>query len=225
EEAAGLQDYFSLFIPLAKAFVSDTAVQVASLAIQVHGGAGYTKDFPAEQYLRDARIFPIYEGTNGIQALDLVGRKLAQNGGAEIGRFTKETAEFLKTLEAHKGYEAEAEVLKQAADGFNAALGKYMEFLGQDKREVILLTATRFLDCMSRLLIARLLLEGALTAEEALGKVEPDSQDNAFYRGKIATGRYFARNLLPAAIAEAQVLASGDLTAMEIPDAGFSVAY
>ena len=225
EEAAGLHEYFALFIPLVKSFVSDTAVQVASLAIQVYGGAGYTKDFPAEQYLRDARIFPIYEGTNGIQALDLVGRKLAQNGGAEIGRFTKENAEFLKILEARKGYEAEAKVLKQAADGFNAALVKYMEFLGQDKREVILLTATRFLDSMSRLLIARLLLEGALTAEEALGKVEPDSQDDAFYRGKIATGRYFARNLLPAAIAEAQVLASGDMTAMEIPDAGFSVAY
>ncbi|NIP73222.1 MAG: acyl-CoA dehydrogenase, partial [Gammaproteobacteria bacterium] len=67
-----------LFIPLVKSFVSDMGVHVTSLAVQVYGGAGYTADYPAEQYLRDARIFPIYEGTNGIQALDLVGRKLSQ---------------------------------------------------------------------------------------------------------------------------------------------------
>ena len=105
EAAEGLMDYYGLLIPLVKAHVSDMAVHVASLAVQVHGGAGYTADFPAEQYLRDARIFPIYEGTNGIQALDLVGRKLMQGGGALIGRFTAEIAEFAKTLEKRKGHQ------------------------------------------------------------------------------------------------------------------------
>ncbi len=100
-----------------------------------------------------------------------------------------------------------------------------MEFFGEGRQELVLGTATRFLDAMSRLLIARLLLEGAFAAEDGLGKAKPDSPEGQLYQGKIAAARYFARNLLPAAISELEVLASGDMTAMEIPDEGFSVSF
>lgn len=225
EGAEGLMDYYGLLIPLVKAHVSDMAVHVASIAVQVHGGAGYTADFPAEQYLRDARIFPIYEGTNGIQALDLVGRKLMQSGGALIGRFTTEIAEFVKSLKKRKGYETECAHLARAMEGFNQVLGKYMEFFTQDKREVVLLTATRFLESMSRIMITRLLLEGAMLAEDTLAGASEDSPDAQHALGKIASARFYARNILPGVFGFHDVMAEGDMTAMELPDGGFSMAF
>lgn len=225
EGAQALMDYFGLLIPLVKAHVSDMAVHVASLALQVHGGVGYSADFPAEQYLRDARIFPIYEGTNGVQALDLVGRKLMQGGGAVIGRFTNDMGEFVKSLEKRKGYEQERALLARALEGFNQVLGKYMEFFTQDKREVILLTATRFLESMSKIMISRLLLEGALIAEDALGDGADDSPDTQHRQGRIASARFYTRNILPGVFGLHDSIAEGDLTAMEVPDSGFSVAF
>ncbi|MDH4226074.1 MAG: acyl-CoA dehydrogenase, partial [Deltaproteobacteria bacterium] len=161
-KAQTTMDYFALFIPLVKAHLSDVAVQVTSTAMQVYGGAGYTNDYPAEQYLRDARIFPIYEGTNGIQAMDLVGRKLAHNGGAEVARFSKEVAGFATQLKTVGGYDAEAALLEKSLAGFNQAMGEFMNFLTADKMELIPLSGTRFLEVMSRVTIAWLLLQGAL---------------------------------------------------------------
>src|SRR5690606_3075237 len=86
--AAKAKDYMGLITPVLKAYLTDKGFHVASLAMQVHGGSGYTEHFPASQYLRDARITRIYQGTNGIQALDLVGRKLPATGGrASLGWF------------------------------------------------------------------------------------------------------------------------------------------
>ncbi len=86
--------------PLVKAYASDEAFRLCALAIQVYGGAGFLKDWPVEQYTRDAKIFSIYEGTTHIQAMDLVGRKLGQNGGANFQAFMSDIASF---VEAHRG--------------------------------------------------------------------------------------------------------------------------
>jgi hypothetical protein len=219
------QDYLGLYIPLVKAHVSDSAVAVSNMALQVYGGAGYTADFPAEQYVRDSRIFPIYEGTNGIQALDLVGRKLTQNGGALIGRFSKEMGEFSAALSARDSYAAEGEVFGRALEGFNKCLGKYMEFFSQGKMELVPLTATRFLDAMSKLVIARLLLEGGFLAQDKRAGLADDASDVPFYEGKVATARYYARNILPSAITAAEVIVAGDSTALDIEDRAFSLTY
>jgi len=223
--AEELEEYAGLFIPLVKAFCSDTAVHVTSLGLQVFGGAGYTAEFPAELYFRDARIFPIYEGTNGIQALDLVARKLSQKGGAHVRRFIKETQAFVGTLQEHPGFENEASTLGQALERLGAVLGVYMQHATQGKLEQVALTATRFLDAMSRVLIARLLLEGALAAEAAAEGLADDAADRAFYAGKIAAARYFARNLLPPVVGELIAVAAMDDAPLTIPDEGFSLAY
>jgi alkylation response protein AidB-like acyl-CoA dehydrogenase len=220
-----LEDYFSLFIPLVKAHVSDMAVHVTSLGMQVYGGAGYTADFPAEQYLRDARIFPIYEGTNGIQALDLVGRKLGQNQGALVGRLGKEVHAFAKALAKQGGYESEAAALAGTLEKFNAVLGRFLELSLKGGMEQVALHATPFLDAMSRLVIAKLLLEGALVAEQRLAGTEADSTDGQFYRGKIAAARYYARNLLPVARTTLETIQAGDTSALDIPAGGFSLAF
>jgi alkylation response protein AidB-like acyl-CoA dehydrogenase len=91
-------------VPLVKAYGSDQAFQVCATAIQTLGGAGYLKDHPIEQYARDAKIFSIYEGTNHIQALDLVGRKLGQRGGANLQAFFKDVQGFAASLKDHPVY-------------------------------------------------------------------------------------------------------------------------
>ena len=225
KEAEEAEEYMSLFIPLLKAFTTDTAVHVSSLAMQVYGGHGYLKDHPAEQYLRDARIFPIYEGTNGIQALDLVGRKLSQGGGKLIGRFGQEWGAFVAGMKEHKGWEVEASHLGKSLTALNTVVGKYLEFFTQGKTDLVLASATRFLEVLAKVTIARHLLDAAFKAEAALAKVQPDSQDAQFYQGKIASGRYFVRNILPGATTLAEVIAAGDGTPVEMPAGGFSLAF
>ncbi len=225
EAAEALEDDYSLYIPLVKAHVSDMAVHVTSTALQVYGGAGYTQDYPAEQYLRDARIFPIYEGTNGIQALDLVGRKLGQHQGALVQRFGKEVHQAVKAVQAHGAFAAEAAVLAGALEQFNAVLGRFLQLSLEGAMERVALHATPFLDAMARLAIARLLLEGALRAHDALQQAAPDSQDALFYQGRIAAARYYANHLLPPAVACLQAMQGEDASPLDIPDGGFSLAF
>jgi len=225
QEAGEIEEYMGLFIPLVKAFTTDTAVQVSSMAMQVYGGHGYLKDHPVEQYLRDARIFPIYEGTNGIQALDLVGRKLGQGGGKLIGRFGREWGAFAKGMQAHNGWEAEAATLSKSLTALNAVVGKYLEFFTTGKADLVLVSATRFLEVLAKVTIARHLLDAAFKAEAALAKAQPESQDAQFYLGKVASARYFCRNILPGAVTLAEVIAAGDGTPMEMPAGAFSLAF
>ena len=223
--AEALHEDFSLFIPLVKAHLSDVALHVTSTALQVYGGAGYTRDFPAEQYYRDARIFPIYEGTNGIQALDLVGRKLSQSGGALIQRLLKSIGEAQARVKATSGYEREAQALGQALAALQKVLGQYMAFFASGRMDQILVSATRFLELLSRAVCAWLLLEGALIAEAALKGISADNRDRDFYLGKIGSARYYARNLLPPLTGLADVIAAGDDSALTLPDSAFSLSF
>src|SRR5580692_9289165 len=100
-KAAYHQGQVDLLVPLVKAYGSDQAFRVCETAIQVYGGVGYTKDFPVEQYCRDAKIFSIYEGTNHIQAMDLVGRKLGQAGGANLQAYLGDVAKFVASNSSH----------------------------------------------------------------------------------------------------------------------------
>jgi alkylation response protein AidB-like acyl-CoA dehydrogenase len=225
QEAEELEEYMGLFIPLVKAFTTDTAVHVTSMAVQVFGGHGYLKDHPVEQYLRDARIFPIYEGTNGIQALDLVGRKLGQGGGKLIGRFGQEWGAFAASMKDKKGWEAEGTTLTKALAALNTVVGKYLEFFTTGKADLVLVSATRFLEVLAKVTIARHLAEAAFKAEAHLAKAAAGSQDAQFYQGKIASARYFLRNILPGTITLAEVIAQGDASPVETPDGGFSLAF
>ena len=105
-------------MPLVKAYGSDQGFRVCETAIQTYGGAGYTKDYPVEQYCRDAKIFSIYEGTNHIQAMDLVGRKLGQAGGANLQAFLGDVAKFVaEALGATRRSAASVKTLGARAGG------------------------------------------------------------------------------------------------------------
>src|SRR5262245_48330561 len=121
EEATDPMGQVDLLTPLVKSFASDEAFRLAAVAIQVYGGAGYLKDHPVEQYARDAKIYSIYEGTNHIQAMDLVGRKMGQAGGANFQAFLQDIAAF---VEVHRGDARLGKAVERLAAGEEALMAR-----------------------------------------------------------------------------------------------------
>lgn len=211
------QGQVDLLVPLIKAYGSDQAFQVCATAIQVYGGAGYLKDWPVEQYTRDSKIFSIYEGTNHIQAMDLVGRKLMQRGGANVQAFGKDVATFVAKNKDHATLKDAVAVLGQAMEALTTTGGKFMQWFGGGKMEMVPTVANRFLEMMSETTIGWLLLEQAVIAEAAVAGLPADHPDHAFYTGKRFGALYFAYNVLPSVAAKAQLIAREDRTALDIP--------
>ncbi len=211
-----------LLVPLVKAYGSDQAYQVCTTAIQVFGGAGYLRDWPVEQYCRDSKIFSIYEGTNHIQALDLVGRKLMQRGGANVQAFGKDVGAFIAANKEHATLKDSIAVLAQAMEAITASGGKFMMWFGGGKMEMVPLAANRFLEMMSEATVGWLLLQQAVIAETAAAKLSDDHPDKSFYAGKLYAARFFAANVLPGVVAKAQLIAREDRTPIDIPTAAFA---
>jgi alkylation response protein AidB-like acyl-CoA dehydrogenase len=216
------QGQVDLLVPLVKAYGSDQGFRVCETAIQTFGGVGYTKDFPVEQYCRDAKIFSIYEGTNHIQAMDLVGRKLGQNGGANLQAFLGDIGEF---VQKHAGDATLGQAVKGLSLAQEALSGTAMRLLSwfqTGKLAMVPLNANRFLEMMAEVTVAWMLLDGAaiaLAQKKGLAGGHPDA---AFYDGKVAAALYFSRNVLPAVEMKAKLMADEDSTPIDIPDAGFA---
>lgn len=215
------QGQVDLLVPLAKAYGSDQAFQVAATAIQVFGGAGYLTDWPVEQYCRDAKIFSIYEGTNHIQAMDLVGRKLGQKGGANFQAFAGDIGKFVA---ANKDDDQLGGDVAELGKAMEALTGTAMRFLGWfqgGEMEKVPLAANRFLEMMSETCLAWLLLDGATVAKAKLGELADDHPDVPFYKGKVASAQFYARNVLPDVKAKAEMVGTADTSPMDIPTEGF----
>ncbi|HWE30515.1 MAG TPA: acyl-CoA dehydrogenase [Polyangia bacterium] len=211
-----------LLVPLVKAYGSDQGFRVCETAIQTYGGAGYTRDYPVEQYCRDAKIFSIYEGTNHIQAMDLVGRKLSQAGGANLQAFAADVGKFVAAHAEHPKLGAEVKALGKAQAALTTSAMKLLMWFQSGQLEIVPLVANRFLEMMSELSVAWLLLEGAVIAHDKAPSVAAGHPDAAFYTGKIAAAQFYARNVLPGVEEKARQLESEDRTALEVPDAAFA---
>ena len=221
KDAAYHQGQVDLLVPLVKSYASDEGFNVTVSAIQVFGGAGYLQDHPVEQYCRDAKIFSIYEGTNHIQALDLVGRKLSQNGGENFRTFLGEINKFVGTNKSHESLGTEIARLGDAANALGATAMRFLGWTQSGKFDLVPLTANRFMEMMSQTAVAWLLLEAALIADAKSKDVADNHPDKAFYTGKIFSAKYFANLELPRVTASADNLAVEDRSALDIPDAGF----
>jgi alkylation response protein AidB-like acyl-CoA dehydrogenase len=216
------QGQVDLLVPLVKAYGSDQGFRVCEIAIQTYGGAGFTRDYPVEQYCRDAKIFSIYEGTNHIQAMDLVGRKLGQAGGANLQAYLGDIQKFVA---AHSSDPVLGAAVKKLGSAQEAVAGTAMRMLmwfQSGQLALVPLSANRFCDMMSELTVAWLLLEAAVVAEAAKAKTDANHPDHAFYTGKTAAALYYARNVLPGVEHKAQMLADEDKSPLEIPDAAFA---
>jgi alkylation response protein AidB-like acyl-CoA dehydrogenase len=188
--------------PIAKAWPSRWGLAADDLAIQVHGGYGYTRDYPVEQFYRDNRLNPIHEGTNGIQALDLLGRKVVQKGGAGL-------ALLAGTITATTARAAGTEWAAFAAD-LDRAVGRLTSVTatlwGTGDADLALANATSYLEAAGHVVVAWLWLEQALAAGDAA---------DAFHQGKRAAARYFHRWELPSVHTHLDLLESLDRTVLD----------
>lgn len=221
-KAAAHQGQVDLLVPLVKAYGSDQGFRVCETAIQTFGGVGYTRDFPVEQYCRDAKIFSIYEGTNHIQAMDLVGRKLGQGGGANLQAFLAEVGQFAQTHADHPSLGGAARTLAQAQEALGATAMRMLMWFQTGYVTLVPLHANRFLEMMSETAVAWVLLEGAAIALEKKKAVVPGHPDAAFYDGKVAAALYYAHNVLPAVELKAKLMEGEDRTPIDIADASFA---
>ncbi len=216
------QGQVDLLVPLVKSYASDQSFRICESAIQTFGGAGYTRDYPVEQYCRDSKIFSIYEGTNHIQAMDLVGRKLGQAGGANLQAYLGDVAKFVGANSSHPVFGAEVKRLGLAQEALAGSAMKLLGWFQAGRVELVPLNANRFLGMMSELTVAWLLLEGGVLAAAAAKKVEAKHPDAAFYAGKVHAAQYYARTCLPNVEAAAKAMNDEDRTPIDIPDAAFA---
>ncbi len=223
ERAAYHRGQVELLTPLVKAYGSDQAFQICVTAIQVLGGAGYTCDHPIEQYLRDAKVFSIYEGTNHIQAMDLVGRKLGLAGGAHLMAYVGDVAAFVEKHHDHPQLGSAVQVLGAAQESLVACAMGFMGWSQEEaKLELIPANANRFLEMMSETTLGWMLLDQAVVALEASSRLSGDHPDRSFYEGKQWAALHFARNVLATVPSRAQLIAGEDRSALDIPSDAFA---
>jgi hypothetical protein len=186
------EDYMALLTPVLKAFLTERGFSIVSDAMQIHGGSGFTEHFPVSQYLRDSRITLIYEGTNGVQALDLVGRKLAANGGRAISAFSAE-------IDAFVAANAEDAALKPFLDGLASAKAQLQDgtlWLMQNGLANPDNAGAGSMDYLRLFGLTGLAYMWALMARAANARIAAGDAD-PFYANKLAVGRYFLQRVLP----------------------------
>ncbi|MEM9708188.1 MAG: acyl-CoA dehydrogenase C-terminal domain-containing protein [Pseudomonadota bacterium] len=208
----------SLLTPVIKGFLTDKGFDTAVLAQQTLGGSGFTREWGLEQFVRDARITMIYEGTNGIQSLDLVGRKLGQNGGKTVMGFFDLVKGFLKENEGDEGLKADfLDPLKSASKDLQAA-GMYFMAEGMKNPNNALSGSYDFMHLFGHVCLGLMWAQMAKAAQDALAN---GSSDQAFYEAKLATGRYYMARHLPATAMHLTRIQSGADPVMTLEAANF----
>ena len=236
EEKEKWDGYLNLLIPVVKAYSTDKGFQICSLGMDIYGGYGFCSEYPMEQYVRDEKIACIYEGTNGIQCIDLVGRKLAQRGGQNVMTLFNDISDTVGKAKIRPELQSVAEILEQAAN----ACYELTSFLTRDCKNdpvTVYLNATAFMDIFGDVVIGHFLADAAAIASEKLGAIFASAdagvrekqdallkqdKEAAFYSGKIASARFFAANLLSTVRARCEAIKLRDKTPMEIVEEAFS---
>jgi alkylation response protein AidB-like acyl-CoA dehydrogenase len=209
------QSLADLLIPVAKAWCTDTGCAVASTAIQVHGGLGYIEETGVAQHFRDARIAPIYEGTNGIQANDLVGRKLMRDGGATARAFITEMQRTCEEFPPHDGADGR---LRRSLDEGIAALARTTDRLvaaWRDDKAKVLAGASPYLSLFGTVTGGWLLTRAARAAARRLGEGDRNTD---VLEPALALARFYADNLLPQAAGLAAAACDGAASVLELPE-------
>jgi alkylation response protein AidB-like acyl-CoA dehydrogenase len=223
ELAANAKDIVDLSTPIIKAYASDMAFQCINEALQVFGGYGYTEEYPISQMLRDSRIFCIWEGTNYLQSLDLIGRKWTRRKGTVFAGWLQSIQDFIDQNKGGPDFAVEFEILQKALNSYReiqAAIGGY---LVQGKIGMIGLYATRILHATGKIYCGRVLLDMALVAQKRITELEPDHYDHAFYQGKIASARFFLNNIVPEVENTLTVIKAGDTSALDLDQSAFLI--
>ena len=217
-ERTEAEDFIALMTPVVKALFTDLGYEAANLGLQTYGGHGFIVDHGMEQFVRDARIAMIYEGTNGVQALDLVGRKLPANMGRPLRRFFHPVAEFLEANAADTAIGALVQSLGKAFGALQRATGFIAQTGFADPEEA----GAASTDYLRRLgLVALGYLWGRM-AKVAAGKVAAATGDDAqFYKAKLGTAAFFVERILPQAGSLLYAIKAGKASTMALEEAAF----
>lgn len=216
-EAAELDAVNDLLLPLVKGYNSEKAYELLSVSLQCLGGSGYLADYPIEQYIRDQKIDSLYEGTTHIQALDLLLRKVARDGGATLQGLLGRVRETVDSEVGGQELAEERAALGQALTDVETMLGALMGKLGESLYHVGF-QGNRVLMSVAELIIGWLLVQHAAVALER-SRVNPG--DKAFYVGKLASARWFCREVLPGLGHAARMVERSALDLMEVPEESF----
>ncbi|MEU8606738.1 acyl-CoA dehydrogenase [Actinoplanes sp. NPDC048791] len=216
-----------LLLPLVKGVGSERAYELLGHeSLQTFGGSGFLQDYPLEQYVRDAKIDTLYEGTTAIQSLDLIFRKIVKDQGQALAALATEMQEFIESEAGNGQLKVERASLGKALGELQAILGIQMGWLqavqGGDTRELykVGLTSRRVLLALGDVVVSWLLLRGAEASLKALG-AEVSPADKTFYEGKIAAARFFAREVLPRIGSDRRIIENTTLDVMDLPEEAF----
>ncbi|ORA31482.1 acyl-CoA dehydrogenase [Mycobacterium aquaticum] len=201
-----------ILTPVAKSWPSQWCLEANNLAIQVHGGYGYTREYDVEQHYRDNRLNPIHEGTHGIQSLDLLGRKVTQNGGASLMALGERITVTVKA--AREG--AAVDLADQLDAAWQRLAGVTAGMFAAGDVEAAMANSAVYLEAFGHIVVAWIWLEQLLAAEKADGDFSSD-----FYKGKRQAARYFFRYELPRTAPQLDLLESLDRTTLEMRDSWF----
>lgn len=217
DEQKRADDLIALLTPILKAYQTDMGLEIAIEMQQVYGGHGYIAEWGMEQYVRDARIAQIYEGTNGIQALDLVGRKMAQGYGRLLRRFFHPAQKF---IEDNQGNEALAEFIFPFAKSM-MKLQQSTAMIAQRGLKNPDEAGAASVDYLRQFALVAMAYMWCRMAKAALEGKEKGGADSAFYDAKLATARFFMQRMLPEADARFKMVMAGADTLMEMDEAAF----
>ncbi|MGA5420784.1 acyl-CoA dehydrogenase [Streptomyces lavendulocolor] len=224
EDAKALIGLNDLLLPIVKGYGSEKSYEQLAQSLQTFGGSGYLQEYPVEQYIRDAKIDTLYEGTTAIQGQDYFFRKIVRDQGASLNALAEEIKKFLAVGTGGEELAPARDALAKAAVDLEAIVGTMLTDLtatGEDVKNIykVGLNTTRLLMASGDVVVGYLLLRGAAVAAEKLETAS--SKDVAFYRGKIEAAKFFAANVLPGVSTERAIAEGVDNSLMELDEAAF----
>jgi len=209
--------------PIVKAYCSDRAWELTAEAMQVFGGNGYSEEYPVAELCRDVKIYSIWEGTNYIQSMDLIGRKWMMGKGKVFADWLAEIEEFATANAGVAGFEKEMAILLRAVNAYKEIQSTIASYFMDQKISMMPLYATRILQASGELICGQLILEQALLAQKKIGELGSDHYDYPFYNGKVNAAKYFVRNIVPNIFKTLEVVKEGDTSVLDIVEEAFLV--
>jgi hypothetical protein len=216
EEKKAYDDMFMVNNPMCKAYLTEMAWGLCGEAIQCYGGYGYSEEYPVAQLARDVKIYSIWEGTTYIQSMDLVGRKFNMEKGKPFRKWMTELGQFIETHKEDKHFAAEVKMLSEAYGAFSDILMMLMGHMKEGQISYMPLWATRIMVAMSTVYAGMLLLDQGILAQKKLDELGDDHFDANFYKGKVASARFYLMNEVPTIFSIQKSFASADFSAVEL---------
>ncbi|WP_431772065.1 acyl-CoA dehydrogenase [Streptomyces cucumeris] len=224
EDASEVHGLNDLLLPIVKGYGSEKAYEQLAQSLQTIGGSGYLQEYPLEQYIRDAKIDTLYEGTTAIQGQDYFFRKIVRDQGKSLTIISEEIKKFLAEAVGGEELAPARERLAQAAVDLEAIVGAMLTDLAATEQDVtsiykVGLNSTRLLMASGDVIIGYLLLKGAAVASEKVGSAA--AKDRSFYQGKIAVAKFFAQEVLPGLTVQRSLAETVDQSLMDLDESAF----